>query len=624
MRKTEKKINNNWLPIAIIIAGGILRIVVAIIWGYSNDELSAISRSFFTDFDLLVQQGVMETDMHPVGVQLFITFWQSLFGTDEWIMRLPFIIASSFGLYFFYRFFNVFWSTSTCTVFLILCNFLYFFIPHTLFARPYAFAFFFTGLSLLGVRYLLTYKRFYWKSILIMTIGWTGILYSHYFASLFALWLAMCLLFIVPVKKWISLLLSGGIAGLLFLPHLSITLHHLHQGGLGWLPPPDNDFIVQFLFHLCNESWFLFIALTLLALTGIYFAVLQSDKTPYRASIWALFVFFGIYTIAYLYSLQSTPILKYMVLLFPVPFIIIVFSQWLTWPLKTLQKSYYLLLAILIFGSTIVQRHLFNPTVHYGVFRELAQNTTHWNEQYGSDQITKVTNINAPFYLDFYLQKYGSAIENFHLTNIDYTATHPLDSIIEEAATPYFSYSYSNHTHLAAYHEKIRARFPTLVEGYQFFNSGIWLYENKPSARPFKMEVDYPLPTNLQDSSGWYIIPPQGFTPAVPIRFSTLDFNRYDYFLYQAEVFIPQKGHVNLVGAGQENGKPIHNNGEDYYRASGSEGQLKRQKLYLAFDIEPEWLTAQSELVFYLWNDGNTPIYLKNISLKLVDPEMRQ
>lgn len=622
MRTTEKSItNNHFLPVLIIILGGIIRFITAIVWGYSNDELSAISRSFYDSWGNLISLGVMETDFHPAGVQVFISIWQSLFGTAEWVMRLPFIVVSCFGLYFFYRFFEIFWNQKTRIIFVILFSFLFFPIEHTLFARPYAFGLFFTGLALYGVYQLIRNDVQSWKWALVCALGWTGILYTHYFAALFSIWLALCLVLIIPKNKLLFFIGSGVLAGLLFIPHIDITLHHLDQGGLGWLPPPEKTFPLEFLYHVFNESIGLILLLAATIIIGLYLKIRDRDFSTVKPILWNCAVFIGIFTIAYLYSIQKTPILKFMVLLFPFPFLLVVIAHFLVWPYKKLKGKYYALIAAVLLISTVFTMRLWNPTAHFGVFRELAEHTVKWQKEYGSDQITQVTNLNAPYYLDFYLQKQNTDIDSFSLTTIDFQQPQPFFETIQKSKTPYFAYSYSNHPHLARYFEQIRTSYPTMIEGYQYFNSGIWLFSREASERSFKKELDYPQP-DLQDSSGWKIIPAQGFTPAVPFQYKDLDIDRYDYLLLTVEVYTPKDGKIALVGAGQENEKIIQYNGSDYYQAQDYQNILQPQKVSLAFDVIPEHLSANSQLVFYLWNNGNTPVYVKNIALKVVDPEV--
>ncbi len=67
--------------------------VTVIIWGASatlvgNDNLVQLK------IKELIEGGV-KVDGHPAGIHVFLYYWTKLFGTNEWIVKLPFIVSVS-------------------------------------------------------------------------------------------------------------------------------------------------------------------------------------------------------------------------------------------------------------------------------------------------------------------------------------------------------------------------------------------------------------------------------------------------------------------------------------------------------------------------------------------------
>ena len=90
----KKTSPNNYLLLFVIAVAAIIRF-----WDYSSmqfmhDELSAVIRSQANGFSELIYK-TKTTDVHPVGVPIFVHYWTKIFGTNEMIVGLPFII---FGL----------------------------------------------------------------------------------------------------------------------------------------------------------------------------------------------------------------------------------------------------------------------------------------------------------------------------------------------------------------------------------------------------------------------------------------------------------------------------------------------------------------------------------------------
>ena len=84
--------SENILLAGIILVAIILRFYLFDQWSLSNDELSALSRLQYESLNQCIRDGVKFNDFHPAGVEVFLWYWTGLFGSDVWVVRLPFVI----------------------------------------------------------------------------------------------------------------------------------------------------------------------------------------------------------------------------------------------------------------------------------------------------------------------------------------------------------------------------------------------------------------------------------------------------------------------------------------------------------------------------------------------------
>jgi hypothetical protein len=84
---------NKLILLGILLVASVLRFYNFSNLPLSHDEYSAILRTHYTCFNDLIELGV-KPDFHPAGIQFFIFIWVKLFGTADWIVKLPFILFS--------------------------------------------------------------------------------------------------------------------------------------------------------------------------------------------------------------------------------------------------------------------------------------------------------------------------------------------------------------------------------------------------------------------------------------------------------------------------------------------------------------------------------------------------
>lgn len=396
--------------------GAILRFSISAIHTYSSDELSAINRLNYSNFNDLIEFGVKTGDMHPAGVQFFEKFWSNLFGTKEWVLRFPFVLMGTFSVYLTYTIGKKWMSLQVGLIAATILSITYFPIVHSELARPYSPGLLFSLLSAYFWLNLLKNTQISSKSKWLNSIGlalsFAAGMYTHYFAFLFLGWMGISGLFYLKRQTVLPYLLSGILACVLFLPHLSITVYHLSiDGGLQWLGKPDIWWLFHFIFYAFNNSIIFLITLILVFIVSKKQKEQHSVKQPFfkRPSFIFALWFFGIYVIGYAYSFWGTPVLKYPVMLFPLPFLFLWMGSWFNH--ITLKQTLIASSILLIVGtwSTIVQKDLYGNR-HFGVFKELVEPMIRWRKTYGANNLRIYMNVSNPNYLNYYAIPMGDSL----------------------------------------------------------------------------------------------------------------------------------------------------------------------------------------------------------------------
>lgn len=287
---------------------------------YTHDEISALLR-VFPSVGETVRQGVIATDTHPPGVQVFEWAWTRLFGMDEAVVKLPFILMSLLALFLLYRFAFAWCGGTVALAITALLATLQYTVMYGQIARPYAAGFFTTALLADQLaRYLGAGSR---RALVGIAVGAVLSAYVHHFALLLAGLMCTTGLFLVAAEKRKAYLLACGVALLAYLPNVPIFMHQLGQKGLeGWLAPPTAQWVPDYLWWLAHCSW-LFAAVWALLLLGP--ALLRIRHRETNGPVWAITLVWGLLPllIGYAYSLWRAPVLQYSVVLFSFPYLLL-------------------------------------------------------------------------------------------------------------------------------------------------------------------------------------------------------------------------------------------------------------------------------------------------------------
>jgi len=618
------QIKNNIEISLILLFGLIFRLFSSLIHGYSNDELSAINRIQFNTFDVLFEKAVMKGDMHPAGVQLFETYWSKLFGFNEFAMRFPFVIMGTLSIWLIYRIGAKWISKQSGLIAATLMSLLFFTILNTEFARPYSPGLLF---SLLSAHYLL--KLLFekqdnkWLISLGLSLSITAAMYTHYFAFMFVGFISLTGLFFLKRETILPYLAAGTLSILLFLPHLSITIYHLTiDGGLQWLGKPSNYWLLEFLYYAFNSSLFVIITLTTLILWTKF---QQKEKSRNRFHLLFLFWFLGIFIVGLIFTYISSPILKFPVMLFPLPFLFLFISSAFRNSNPTSFRAQLIILTLTLSFSTIYETKLFQ-NIHFGLFKEPAEKLVEWSKKYGDD-VPVYINVSNPNYLNFYAAQIGDSID-FNMSVLEFSDHITVRNKLVGETSEYCIVGYSSRLTLPNIFETCREFYPNIIDYAAGENWGVFLlHKNKKGiqidarksiakfGRDFRTGK-WKFTENQFFNKKYQLDSANIYGPDCTIKNSFIS----GYFNIFIEAEIAKQGELTATFTAKRDGQDVLNNAsEKLWIGENLEQQLNSDGTALFTVMLPPELKINDEITFSFWNRNGQKVFIKSIHIVHID-----
>ncbi len=592
----------------LVFIGVVVRLIFIEHHGLSNDELSAWLRTKYDNFPDLINSGVKTGDMHPAFYQVILWIWVNIFGDSEFSLRSISLVFYVLSMLLIYRIGYRYYTKMAALLLVALYVGLTFTILNTSFSRPYNSGVFFLLLAFYGVLKANKHSELNWKIIILMTIGFTGAMYSHYFAFITALVLGITGIFYLKFRNAKTLLIAGLLSVIFFLPHLSITLHQLSIGGLQWLAKPTFMWPVDFMFLFFNNSWWLLVIIMSLVIVNI---ALNRIRSLTREQIFILTFPMLTFIVAFLLSHSFTPILRDVAMVFILPFFILgVFSFF---PPKG--KLVGMTCGIfLIFPTTdsFFRNDILGPN-HFGVFKEIGDCINNSVEKYGFTKITFASNYNNVEYLNYYLK------HDVQESIIDWDkqeTIYKLSDRVKQSKTPYFIYSVNNKYHTPMYIEAILKKYPVALEVQKFGNSEYYLFGKSGKALFENHEVVKIHQSQTKDSNEFMA---EGKFPIAEVKSW---FGTDGYLKLSTELNAKISAPIYLVATIERQGQ-ILKNGTDpalyvAYDQNIFESQPDHSELICAF-ILPQNLNEKDELKIYLWNPEKVALSAKDILIEIVN-----
>lgn len=637
--------------ITLLVVGFILRFVISITHSYSSDELSAINRLNIDGFDNIINQAVKNGDFHPAGVQLFEEFWVGLFGDSEVILRFPFVVLGVLSIYLTFQLGKTYLSKNAGLIAALLLTLTYFPILNSELARPYSPGLFFSLLVAwfwFKVININTASKNTWLNVIGLGLSYSLAMYTHYFAFMFVGFIGLTGFLFIKKQTLIPYLVSGFLGVLLFLPHLNITIFHLSiEGGLGWLGKPTNDWLIRFLYYVFNNSWLVISAIVVLGLVTFYKPLPIKQKLKKSLLIFCIW-FFGIYILGHLFSLTSSSILKFPIMLFPLPFLFLLIGGLFTKVKPSLFNVLFSLLFLTIITSTIVEKDLFGNK-HFGVLKEMAEPMVGWNEKYGSENISTFFNVNNPNYLNYYAAKIGDSL-SFDQDVIEFNGDIEIREKLFHLNTDYCIIGYSHRLTLPQVYETCKEFYPVIIDYVKLNNCAVFLLAKKGNSTIApqsylieKFSAESSLKSHQSKSeieSNWTINPSQlkteinkdsyylsdqnnSYGPSIVFNKKAIEVSFPYYLKISIEASNTKKTELTATLTATRNGvSVVSQNRSNIWLGHDLETIFKQptetNKASISFPIPIE-IKDTDDIKISLWNRNGSPVKIHSITIEAVE-----
>ncbi len=612
----SKLSKDNLLLIAILLIAAILRFWNFANMPYMHDELSALSRTHFNSLSELITNGA-RTDGHPIFIQVFLYYWTMLFGENEMVVKLPFILCGLASIYVAYKIAARWFNTSVALMVASFMAIMQYMITYSEVARPYM-----TGVlfSLLMVwywsRYLFDEEK-KTKSLIGYVVFSMLCCYTHHFATLLAMLVGITGLFFLNKNVWKGYLIAIVSIIVLYLPHISITLYQFSKGGLGgndgWLGKPDVNWLLmyfQYTFHYSYIMYGLLFILLLISFIKYSEKIRETQKFRIISAAWFLVVFF----IEYYYSLKVNPIIQFSTMIFVFPFLLMfLFSIMgeISVAFKTTLVS--LILVIGIFSLVITRKHF--QIFYHQSYQDQVTNTYKVIDEIGDEKKVTVELLIPPAYREHYFKKYNREFKSIYWNPFDNKIdTKAFRKFVNEQTTDYFVFGNPP----LEYIQIIKEKYPYLFKKEDGFTYSFYCFAKQKPANELHEQVvssktiDLTNGTNKMDSTVEY-------GPAFSDRLKNITNNRHNILTISATVSCTDSlANPTIVADIQEDDNSLYWNGADYQNyntnATGT-NTMYLSKLMTDFNLKGY---ARPQIKIYLWNRGKKNIVVENVKLEVV------
>jgi len=370
----------------LLISGSFLRLHGLGSQSLWNDELASWHVGHYESLETVIRHSAV-VDVHPPGYSIFLYGVQNVLGDSESDLRLPSAVAGIASILMIFLLGTQLYSKKEGLIAAALMAFSWCPIYYSQEARPYALLLLFALVSTsFWIVLLRDLERPGSPRLCLSAIGYVVsailISYLHYFGVLLIALQGIGFLFGVRTRKSLLNFVVIYVAILLaYLPWAGGLWHHL-KGPPGWIPVPDSATFRDFLSFCFNDS--LFVLYCILPFTLLFMVrgirALRSKAVRqgfFRISnpTWLLLLWLGIpFSIAYLQSMISTPVLTNRNLIISLPAVYLLLSRSITQlPVPAWGKwiSVAGLILILLFQNIVGKRYYSTP--QKGQFREAVE-----------------------------------------------------------------------------------------------------------------------------------------------------------------------------------------------------------------------------------------------------------
>jgi hypothetical protein len=610
----------------IFLAAVILRFLPVFRYQYSYDELCGLRNSIYTNWHDLIEYGV-KLDTHPILVQLIINATVSVFGYDEFWVKLPFLLFSLGSIIYAYLFSLKWYGKTSALITASLFSFSYIFLFYAPLARMYSGGLFFcTALTyyLFELSFSDTKKtKHYVLFILFILLA----ALNNHLSCLYAFTCGAAGLFFQNKTTFVKYLGTCIAAVILYLPHWPITMSQFAQGGIGhsqdgWLAAPGKWALFGFLKTLFGTGyvWMLF-----LLLIGIGFALMKEFSVN-KKSVVLLVLFLVNYTLIYSYSVFKAPIFQYSVMLFSAPCFIWAFSGAIKLKPKWGITATVILSFALIYQSVAVKRFFSNAVLNENGFQ------SKWycqlEDEYGKGKVESYYMASQKYFVINYELKY-KRLFNYHIGE-EFKDIASFKQQIRNSKAEYILLGEPTHAQL----EIVKEYFPYLHHCAQCLNVNCYVLSKikKESKSTFE-DVLYVSPEsstelfeygyNKEKWSGRLQVDSlDEFCFSAKTKLKELGLKEGNVIL--AKVKLQSKERLNDVGfnfsIANEKDSTLFFGGPDVgqFYTSDSTGYYAYSEIFVGSDLK-YWLKQDAKVTFFIWNRSKKKFVLSDFRMEMID-----
>jgi hypothetical protein len=261
--------------------------------------------------------------------------------------------------------------------------------------------------------------------------------------------------------------------------------------------------------------------------------------------------------------------------------------------------------------DSIFRNKLFEP-VHYGVFREIGDQINKADRDLGRENITYASNYNSVDYINYYADiDLKEEVKEW----MDQEVIYKMAERANNAATPYFCYSFNNAFHTPMYLEVIRKYYPKAERTYLTKYSSYYLFskgKERNLGKPFI--VAHTSDTGATDLD---------FFGTFKMRIGDLPKGQgfKNYYLVTCKGKLTEKKPLLIVVSLEREGKmAVNTAGEPLFYSAIDQSRLveigKEEQLISAFEMPP-FAKEDDEIVIYCWNPEKSLVYTDDLKVYL-------
>ena len=480
--------SDSFIFAVVLIIGIILRFYNYSNLPYSFDEFSALFRTYFTNFNDLIHFGVVTSDTHPAGIQVFMHYWVHVFGRSEMVVKFPFMIFGIAAIWLTYKIGKNWFNPTVGLIGAMYLAFLQYPITYSQYARPYASGLFFSLLMVFfwSASFFENAKPKKWH---IAGYVFAGALcsYNHHFSLFLVALVWLSGVFFISKKQFKIYFLAGLAIFILYIPHLQIFFIQLKKGGVeSWLHKPDPTFFMEYIKYILHYDWYFYVLTGLLLILGLLFGHNgRSGAGKYRVMmlIWLLVTYLS----GYFYSVYVSALLQYSVILFVFPFLILLVFSFIKDINPGWKYSMLIVIGFVSIYSLIYVRKHYEIQYQSGYKESLVEAQKMTNEL-TSDNVTTVT------YLPGHIEKYYTDKLHIHLNKLvildSLSELSGFESYVKSRTTDYFILTFAG-LHNLEFYPIVKSAYPFMKYKKTWYLADFYVFSKyeKPDLKVHKDEL---------------------------------------------------------------------------------------------------------------------------------------